>query len=183
MVFLSNLMPSKGASDFVDVAIKLSSRFPDVEFIVAGAETDNHYTQSLRQRVVIAKKTKEIHFVGGIYNDEKWKLLQSATLLAYPSKVDAQPLTIIEAFFCGIPVVAYSVGGIPDLIVNDVNGYLVEANDVQAFTDRCAEILEDSCLKARLGLAARESFDLRYSEKAYERNWLALIQELNRNTD
>lgn len=175
MVFLSNLMPSKGASDFVKASIALSILFPDAEFVVAGADTDSQYTQGLRDQIVKAGLEDRILLVGAVYGRDKWDLLRSATVLAYPSQLDAQPLTIIEAFSCGVPVVAYSVGGIPDLIEDDVNGLLIAAGDLQKFTDSCSRILEDGFLRNRLGESAQDSFSERYSEVAFEQNWLNIF--------
>lgn len=175
MIFLSNLMPSKGAAAFVKAAVVLSGRLPDVEFIIAGADTDTDYTESLRDMIRASRDAPRIHLVGPVYGKEKWDLLKSAALLGYPSEVDAQPLTVIEALSCGVPVVAYAVGGIPDLVIDNINGYLVENKNIEAFTEKCFQILNSDNLRRRLGYAAQISYSENYSEKVFESNWVKVL--------
>jgi len=78
---------------------------------------------------------------------------------------DGIPNVIVEAMACGLPVLATSTGGVPELVVDGINGLLVPARDVNAIADGLEQLLVDGTLRARLGAAARrtvvDGFDAR----------------------
>ena len=70
---------------------------------------------------------------------------------------------MIEALASGCPVVATSVGGVPDVVREGVDGFLVPAGDVEALAERLARLAADPELRARMGEAGRESVPERYA--------------------
>ena len=77
-----------------------------------------------------------------------------ATLLLLPSRSEGTPRIIIEAFARGRAVIAGRRGGMPDLVRDDVEGVLVEPDDVAGIADALVRVLGDSGLARRLGEAA-----------------------------
>jgi glycosyltransferase involved in cell wall biosynthesis len=94
-------------------------------------------------------------------------LLSRTDVLVQPSFVDNLPMTILEAFARGIPVVATPVGVVPDVVVPNVNGLLVPAGDVRALADAMAELIDDPVLRQRLGASARRDHADRYEMNGY----------------
>ena len=82
---------------------------------------------------------------------------QSAAVLATPSLESVFELVNLEAMACGTPVVASRVGGFPDLIEDDVNGYMVPPNDPAALAARLDHVLADAARARRLGDAGRQT--------------------------
>ena len=79
-------------------------------------------------------------------------------------------MSLLEAMAAGVPVVASSVGGIPDVIEDGVNGLLVPACDCAALAIAIHRVLADRGLAARLGAAARETIARRHTaEQSLER--------------
>jgi glycosyltransferase involved in cell wall biosynthesis len=83
--------------------------------------------------------------------------MDAATCLVLPSRSEGLGRVILEAFARGRAVVATRVGGIPDLVEDDVNGLLVDNGDVDALVEALARILTEDGLAARLGAAASEA--------------------------
>jgi glycosyltransferase involved in cell wall biosynthesis len=94
-------------------------------------------------------------------------LLRQTDVLVQPSFIDNLPMTILEAFAQGVPVVATPVGVVPDVIVPNVNGLLVPAGDVRALADALARLIDDPALRQRLGAAARRDHAARYEMNGY----------------
>lgn len=70
-----------------------------------------------------------ITFHGQKSGTDKWRLISNNHLLIHLSNFDGQPLTIIEAMSLGIPTIATKVGAIPEMINNNINGFLIKDND------------------------------------------------------
>ena len=86
--------------------------------------------------------------------DLEWKEtmseLKASSVLVVPSRMESIPQVIKEAFFLKIPVVATSVGGIPELIEHEKNGLLVNPNDPDQLTNSVNEMLENKEKAARI---------------------------------
>ncbi len=94
-------------------------------------------------------------------------LLRQTDILVQPSFVDNLPMSILEAFARGIPVVATPVGVVPDVVVQNVNGLLVPAGDVRALADALARLIDDPALRQRLGTSAQRDHAARYEINGY----------------
>jgi len=85
--------------------------------------------------------------------------LDGSTCLVLPSRSEGMGRVIVEAFCRGRAVVASRVGGIPDLVDDEVNGLLVDPADVAALENALVRVLSDTALAERLGAGARHSAD------------------------
>jgi glycosyltransferase involved in cell wall biosynthesis len=98
------------------------------------------------------------HWMGFIEDEAKMSRLYAACdAFALPSLQDNFPNTLAEAMACGLPTVASSVGGVPDLVQHMETGLLAPPGDAAALADALALILRDATLRARLGAAARRA--------------------------
>jgi glycosyltransferase involved in cell wall biosynthesis len=177
VTFLSNLLPGKGIDTFLDIAIRLSPQHPDVVFDVIGASTDEN--QSLRLQAVArdAGVGERFNFAGAVYGDEKWNYLRRSTLLVFPSQQmsEAQPLTIIEAFACATPVVAFKIEATVDLIVDGQTGVLVEPLSSSAMFGAVDTLLSSPDLLTAYGRQAASEFARRFSYETYQRQWSKVL--------
>jgi glycosyltransferase involved in cell wall biosynthesis len=112
-----------------------------VERLVRDLPEQTSWTQRLPQRDVSAA-------------------LDESTLLVLPSRSEGMGRVIVEAFCRARPVVATRVGGIPDLVQDEVNGRLVEPGDANALADALVSVLTDRAVAERLAAGARASSDL-----------------------
>lgn len=111
----------------------------------------------------------EIFFLG--HRDDALQLLEEADICVVPSVwQDAFPLGVLEAMAAGKPVVATSVGGIPEMIEENVTGLLVPPTDDKALATAIGRLLADPGLSAKLGAAARQRVAERFTpERQLER--------------
>ncbi len=85
---------------------------------------------------------------------ETMKILKSSILLAVPSRMESLPSVIKEAFYLKIPVIATSVGGIPELVKNNETGLLTEPENSELLLKKINELLDDKSLQQKLSLNA-----------------------------
>lgn len=116
----------------------------------------------------------------GIVTDERRiaQVYASADVMVVPSRSENLPLTVMESLACGTPVVAFRIGGIPDLIEHQVNGYLAEPFDTEDLARGIAWVLEDPERHARLRAAARAKAERDYEITHIARRYLTLYEEL-----
>ncbi|MBI3965329.1 MAG: glycosyltransferase family 4 protein [Chloroflexi bacterium] len=94
--------------------------------------------------------------LGFIPEPDKRDLLAACDLLAMPSRTDSFGLVYLEAWLYGKPVIGARAGGVPEVIADGEDGFLVPFGDVDALADRIRRLLENRELADRLGRAGRE---------------------------
>jgi glycosyltransferase involved in cell wall biosynthesis len=97
------------------------------------------------------------------YQEEVGPFFAAFDVFVLSSGNEGTPVTAIEALASGCPVVATRVGGVPDVVRDGEDGYLVEPAAVDALAERLARLAADPELRARLGAAGRERVLPRYS--------------------
>lgn len=173
VVFLSNLIAEKGIDEFIALAQSGVGRSRGATFVAAGAPLSEHQLANLR-----ATAGDWVDILGKVDAREKWALLDGACLLAFPSRYpfEAQPLVILEAMSLGIPVVAYDIGGIRDIVLDGVTGRLIEPTMTLEFQTAVDSILSSENIRKRMSAASIKMFTERYSLKAYQEAWREELQ-------
>ncbi len=119
---------------------------------------------------MIAEKkgiSDHVKFLGWVKGNDKEKLLQQCSVFTLPSYHEGMPMAILEAMSYGLATVSTNAGGIPQIITDDVDGYRIEAGDVEALSKRLSKLLKNDKLKRSIGEKAveriRDKFDVRVS--------------------
>jgi len=136
------------------------------EAVIAGDGPDRPAVESEVRRLGMESVVR----LAGERNDVA-ELLAAADLFVLSSRSEGLPLSILEAMAAGLPVVASSVGGVPELVVDGETGLLVPPDDPHALAAAIERLLDDSALRRRLGAAGRtrvwEHFDLASARRAH----------------
>lgn len=120
---------------------------PDVQLVVAGPPESGRPTVA----------GVPVSWLGPLQGDSALRTLYGAAdVLAVPSREDNMPLTAMEAQTCGRAVVAFGIGGLPDIVDHRVTGYLAEAGALDDLARGLVEALGDARGDDRWGRAARE---------------------------
>ena len=175
----SRLNPMKGVEYFLDAAVTLAQRFPDVRFLVAG---DGGSRRELEERACRLGLESRIVFTG--FRSDVRELLSEATISVLPSLSEGTSNTLLESMAAGIPVVATNVGGNPEVIEDAVSGLLVPPRDSAAIAAAVGRLLEDEDLALRLGQAGMrrvsELFSLSGSVQQTEHLYQRLVEVKDR---
>jgi glycosyltransferase involved in cell wall biosynthesis len=163
VMVVSRLVRQKGLEQFLEAAEILAPRFPDAYFAVVGyanpAEQD--YEEALKALAAQRGISSRVIFTG--LRHDVPALLAAATVSVMPSLNEALSNVLLESMAAGAPTVATRVGGTPEAVVGGVTGLLVEPGDPPALAEAIATLLLDPVLASRLGRAAREAIESRYS--------------------
>ena len=144
----SRLNPMKGVQYFLEAAVTLAEKFPDVCFLVVGDGGSKPELEDQARRLGLGSR---IVFTG--FRSDVPELLSLATISVLPSLSEGTSNTLLEAMAAGIPVIATRVGGNPEVVEDGVTGLLVPPRDSAAIAAAAGRLLEDRALAARLGSA------------------------------
>jgi glycosyltransferase involved in cell wall biosynthesis len=170
---VGRLVEEKGHDLLFEAARILEQSQMRCEFWVLG---DGPLREDLESRAARLFHGTRVRFLG--MHPDIAGILPAADVLALPSRYESQGLVLIEAMASGVPVIATSVGGIPDLVRDGETGLLVEPGCPQQLAGALKQIAGDQDLHRRLvqgGLElAREQFDV----KRMVREVIHLYEEL-----
>lgn len=166
VLFMGELTRGKGVYDLIRAVARLADEFPRLQLICAGTGASAPLHQ-LAGELGIADR---VICPGWLDGERKRAALASATVFALPSYAEGMPMALLEAMSWRVPVIATPVGGIPQVLTDGVNGLLVAPGDVERLSAGLGRILRESPLRERLGKAARETVEDRFSvDSAVER--------------
>jgi glycosyltransferase involved in cell wall biosynthesis len=103
----------------------------------------------------------------------------AADVLLFPSVAENAPLTILEAMACGLPVVCFPVGGIPELISHKETGFMHPEMSATKLAEGIAYILSDSKIAQDMAMAARKKVCSHFSLEKMVNSYVQLYRELN----
>jgi glycosyltransferase involved in cell wall biosynthesis len=136
----------------------VQARYPEAVLTMAGADGSD---AARCRRVVEELGLWQVRFAGLVPKDEIPKLAQAHDVHLHTNRFDNMPVTILEMWACGLPIVATNVGGVPYLVRDGVDAVLVPSEDHEAMADACLRLLADPERAARLsrnGRSRAESF-------------------------
>jgi glycosyltransferase involved in cell wall biosynthesis len=166
ILYLSNLVVNKGIKVFLQSLAELHKQGCRFQARVVGDVVD----YSIEEAKAFCTEAGIAHLVdvtGPKFGKDKFHELERADIFVLPSFTECVPLTILEAMQFGLPVVATSVGGIPDILQEGVNGYLVPPGSSKDLTIRLKQLLLDKNLRIEMGLSARDRFMKNFTLSKY----------------
>jgi glycosyltransferase involved in cell wall biosynthesis len=150
LVFAGRLGPQKS----VGVLLAALADVEGVSLVVAG---DGPEREALERRVAELGLDGRVRFLGSVPRQTVLRLFRAADASVLPSAWENFPHTIVEALAVGCPVIATSVGGVPEAVRDGENGLLVPPNDAAALGDAISRFFTDAELRERLSAAAPAS--------------------------
>ena len=123
--YIGRLSPEKGVMNFINAIPLLLIKNKDLEFIVIG---DGKLKNEIKDRIKQEKLGKKIKLVDWLNHNELPDYLNNLKLMVLPSYTEGLPNIILESMACGTPVLATSVGAIPDLIIDGKTGFIMDNN-------------------------------------------------------
>jgi glycosyltransferase involved in cell wall biosynthesis len=179
IVFLSSMTEEKGWKELLDAAVILCEENQEIIFDFYGApgagETEQHLIEVFSQTPF----RERIRWHGGVWGQEKTKVLIQADLFCLPSWTEAFPLAVLEAMACSLPVLATRVGGIPDAIEHEESGWLVEPQNTRKLTETLRKAIAHKAQWKQMGTQNRIRFLAEFSDDAFQDRWRKLLRTVD----
>jgi len=148
ILFLSRIEKEKGVYIAIDAFAKLKSSVP-TELIIAGdgAELEN------AKQYVKEHGIANVKFVGFVSGEKKHEVLTNSQIFFFPSYSEGMPIVILEGILYGLPIVTRSIGAIPDIVEDGVNGFLSESLNAEDFVPFLEALIDDSKTYQQMAIA------------------------------
>jgi glycosyltransferase involved in cell wall biosynthesis len=169
---MSVMRPKKGLDDLLAAAAALPDDSPIV-IVLAGDGEERPRLEALAgsdRRIA-----RRVRFAG--WRDDAPDLMHAADLLVHPSHADALPTALILALAAGVPIVATRVGGIPEIVTEDV-GVLVPPRDPARLAESISDLAGATRVRAAMSAAARRRFAERYDAESWAHRLVSIYRQV-----
>ena len=140
------LRPEKNHELFLQAAARVRERIPSAQFLVIGDGPERDRLEKLADELELFAA---VHFLGN--RTDVPELLAALNVFVLTSRMEANPVSILEAMASGKPVVAPRVGSIAESVIDSKTGFLTDPGDLDQVVDRVVELLSDRALARRMG--------------------------------
>lgn len=178
LLFLGLLGQNKGIYDLLDVLADNKNFFEgNIELLIGG----NGETEKVKKIISDKDLTGIVKYEGWVSGIEKEYLLNMADAFILPSYHEGVPISILEAESYSLPIISTNVGGIPEIVKDGVNGFLVTPGDKPNILKAIERLSSDKALATRMG---KKSYDIakEHLPNFVEKRLDALYRELLRDS-
>lgn len=135
----------------------------------------------LRQYIA-EHKLDHVHLLGHLGKTELTELVQRATATIVPSEwYENCPMSVLESFACGTPVIGARIGGIPELVQEERSGYLFTPGDADELAQTMQKLLDQPTSAVQMGRQAREQVERDHSPATHYAQTMAIYQQLSKS--
>lgn len=177
-LFLGSVGLRKGAFDLLEAMGCLKSRECSIQIWIAGGEEMDGDMLRARARIEELQLGEMVKLIGTVLGSKKTELLKNASLFVLPSYNEGLPIAVLEAMASGLPVVSTPVGGIPEVVKNGYNGFLITPGDVEALAEKLNILASDLHLCEVMGRRNRRIAEQELDVKPYVEKLIALYESL-----
>lgn len=159
---VKTLRPKYGIDNLIRAfSILINRGYENIELKIAGKGFLLADLQALATELGVKDK---VQFLGWVENNQVPNLLNTFDIYVAPSTLDSESfgVAIVEASACNLPVIVTNVGGLPEVVINDVTGIVVKPDSVELLSDAIEKLLKNSGLRHAMGEAGRENVLAKY---------------------
>jgi glycosyltransferase involved in cell wall biosynthesis len=148
---VANLNPRKGHREYLKIIRQVLNSVPDAKFVFVGRDDMNGEVQKAIKEACLSEN---VYFIGFQHDVSDW--FRKARVMVLPSLWgEGCPTSILEGFSFGLPVVAYSIDGIPELIENGIDGVLVSLDCSNELGSAIVHILQNTAVAESMGATGK----------------------------
>jgi glycosyltransferase involved in cell wall biosynthesis len=169
VLFLSNLIASKGFKDVLHAAVEVVRKVPNTRFIFAGAwEKDSDKVECV-EFIEATDLMDHVELRGPVVGTAKVTLLQDASIFAFPTyyPMEGHPWALVEAMAAGLPIISTDHGCIAESVIDGVNGFIVPKRDPAALATKILFLIEHPDRREKMGAASRKLYEENFTTEHF----------------
>lgn len=178
ILFVSNLIESKGIWIVLEIMSTLINQGYEFTLSIIGKEGDVSEDELL-QEIKRLDLQDHVQVRGPLYGDEKYIEFKESDIFLFPTYYENETfgLVNVEAMMFGLPVVTSDVGGLPDVVRNNYNGFTVESKNIEEFTSKVSFLLKSPEIAIALGDNGRKRFVENFTLSVFERRVIDILRD------
>lgn len=146
ILFAGTIIPRKGYGDLIKAFAKIAKKYPNWKIIFAG----NGEIENAKKIASEYGISNQIVFPGWINGKKKEETFQKASIYCLASDGEGFPMGVLDAWAYGIPCVVTPVGGIPDIIKDEVNGLIFPVGDIDTLASKLEKLITNKDLRTKI---------------------------------
>lgn len=152
---------------------RIKEKYPDATLFIAHDGPLRNHLETFARNLGLCN----VKFIGSVSRQQTPEVYEHADVYLMSPNIDNMPVSVLECFAAGLPVISTRVGGVPYVVEHDRTGLLVDCNDHEAMATAAFRLLEEPGLAVRLTRNAQEECH-RYAAAAVVADWLKLYTKL-----
>ena len=179
ILFLSNLIESKGVYDLLNACVILNKKKIAFKCIFIGGESDISESQ-FNNRVNQLGLSQQVIYLGKKYGNEKKLAYMNADIFVFPTYYSNEcfPLVVLEAMSFCLPVITTSEGGIQDIVEDGRTGFLIVQKDVTELANKLENLIENPDMIRQMGAAGRKKYEQEYTLEKFETRLTEILYQV-----
>lgn len=173
ILYVGGIKETKGVLDLLQACSILKTKNVQYKLKLVGQFDSIFFKENALEFVAKNGLEENVFFLGVKTGEEKWREYNSADIFCFPSYYECETFgnVLVEAMQFRLPVVATRWRGIPDIVVDNFSGFLVEIRSPKAVAAKLEELLKNENLCLRLGNNGRGLFEEKFTERSYFANF------------
>ncbi|MBN2046659.1 MAG: glycosyltransferase family 4 protein [Anaerolineaceae bacterium] len=155
-LLMGRVSKAKGAFDLIESVGRLKDHYPALRVAICGGEELPGERARALERIRELGIEEQCNLPGRVAGEQKERMLQNTDLFILPSYDEVLPMALLEGMASGAAVIATAVGGIPEIVENSINGFLINPGDVDDLTAKIALLLDHPHIREEMGKRSRE---------------------------
>jgi len=154
VLYLGRIHRIKGIDILVKAFTNVIKKLDAVRLVIVGP--DDGYLREVKALIKTLNIDDNVLITGPLYGKDKLEAYVDAEVYVLPSRYETFPMTVLEAYACGKPVIASKVGGLPDLVTNGQTGLLVDPGNIVQLTKNILYLLDHADGAIEMGLQGKQ---------------------------
>ncbi|WOJ95040.1 glycosyltransferase family 4 protein [Congregibacter variabilis] len=171
--FIGQLISRKNVDDILMIFDQLRREREDIELVIVGDGDERERLETLSSQL---SSVDDVHFLG--FRDDRLALLHSFDIFTMTSTLEGIPRCLMEAAAMGIPIAAYDIPGVDQLVSHNETGLLAPLGDRETLLSHWRRLLNDGALAQQLSATARENVNAHYAASRMAEQYTDLFQRL-----
>lgn len=179
----TSILQAKGLINLIQAFSKISRRLPNARLVIAVGKAPDRLKEEFDSAYHMLEGYLKLHGIQDVTTvqaftlDEIPAVYTAADVFVLPSENETFGQVFIEAMSSGVPVVGTKVGGIPEIISDSRNGYLIPPNDVSALAQKIEKLLTDQTIADEFSQAGSETVSTKFTLEKQLDNFITTLEE------
>lgn len=162
VVTVSRITKEKGMDILKDVITKLKN-YEKLKFIIVG---EGEYLNIMKHHLQKQIQKQQVFFLG--FRNDIQNILTSCDMFLLPTLHETLSIALLEASVCGLPLIASDTGGVPEIVKNNINGYLIPVGDIDSFVEKIIILKDNEIVRLKMGKDATDKVTEIFSPQSIE---------------